>query len=172
MDIQTLHDKQEITELMALYAAAIDRRDGPLLTRVFTADARLHYGVMDISVQTLIEMLRSDAQPFIMTHHQVGNVLVQFVAPDRATAVSYVSATHRARERSRFRDEMICARYVDKVVRQDGRWRIQDRLLIYDWSHVFTGDDTNWWDRGGDAVATGSPAPEDLTSKFLEHYGR
>jgi SnoaL-like domain len=172
MNIQALHDKQEITELMALYAAAIDRRDGRLLERVFTADAKLHYGVMDMTVETLIGMLRSDAQPFLMTHHHVGNVLVQFEDADRATVVSYVSATHRARERNRFRDEMIRARYLDRVVRQDGRWRIQDRLLIYDWSHVFAGDDTNWWDHGGDAVVTGAPAPHDITSKFLEHYGR
>ena len=43
MDLQTLADRAEITDLLTRYAHAVDRQDWDLFRTVFTPDARIDY---------------------------------------------------------------------------------------------------------------------------------
>ena len=43
MDLQTLIDRAEITDLLTRYARAVDRQDWELFRTVFTPDAHIDY---------------------------------------------------------------------------------------------------------------------------------
>ena len=43
VDLQTLSDRAEITDLLTRYARAVDRQDWDLSRSVFTPDARIDY---------------------------------------------------------------------------------------------------------------------------------
>ena len=172
-EIQELLDKQAIAELTYLYASAIDRSDFELLATLFTPDAMLHYGVFEAPASKLVAGARGGRPaPYLMTHHQMGNLLVQFDGHDRATAVSYLHAVHRAQRDGGAIDEMVRARYFDRLVKQEGRWRFSERTLIFDWSQIVPAAAANWWDRGGDACHVGARVPDDHTTQFLRGYLR
>lgn len=166
-----LLDKQAIMETTYRYAQGIDRRDPEVLSSIFTSDAMLHYGagLYDGPASALIANWGpGQSSPFVRTHHQVGNILIQFQAADRATAITYLSAVHRARRNGKLVDETIRARYLDKLVKQNGNWRFAERNLVYDWSHVAPADETWWWEQPGASGVSGAHGAADPSVAFLE----
>jgi hypothetical protein len=165
-----LLDKQAIMEVIYKYAEGIDRRDPELLSSIFTPDAMLHYGkgLFDGPARDLIARW-GPGQPsrFLHTHHQVGNILIEFQAADRATAVTYLTAVHRALRDGRRVDENLRARYLDKLIKQGDTWRIAQRDLVYDWSHIGPADETSWWEQPGAAAVTGAHGATDLSGAYL-----
>jgi hypothetical protein len=163
-----LLDKQAIAETIYRYAQAIDRRDPDLLASVFVVDGRLHLGTYDGDAGDLVARWRS-GQPtdFLLTHHQVGNILIEFRGPDRAIATTYLTALQRARRDGNLVDEIVRARYLDRLVKQDDQWRFSERTLVYDWSHVAPADEGWWWDQPGASALTGERGCRDPSRAFL-----
>jgi hypothetical protein len=165
-----LLDKQAIMETIYRYAQGIDRRDSECLSAVFTADAVLHYGagLYDGPASALVASWRAgNASPFALTHHQVGNILIQFEGADRASSITYLTAVHRALRAGTWVDETVRARYLDRLVKQGETWRFAERTLIYDWSHVAPADKTFWWEQPGAAASTGAHGEADPSVAFL-----
>ena len=85
-DVQAVHDKIEITELLYRYARACDTKDWPLLTSVFTADAHLDYTSARCPAGSRDEMvgwLEQALSAVPMTQHFITNVEID-LAGDRA----------------------------------------------------------------------------------------
>ena len=168
-ELRELLDKQAIAELLHAYGEGIDRRDPELLERVFTADCQLHYGGYDHPARVLIDSWRMDQpSPFLMTHHLYGNIVVQFHGVERARSITYFFAQHRARHESRIMDEMVRGRYLDRLLKRDGRWRFAERTIVFDWSKITPADGTNWWDAPGDPAKVGAHGPADPAWRFLD----
>ena len=129
-------DEQEIRQLAELYAQAVDRRDGPLLTSLFTED-----GIIDsrhrLTGRTEIAGVpaRLDAM-FVATQHAVNNHTVE-LAGDAATGEAYCTASHiRRTPAGGLENHMWAIRYQDRYVRQDGRWLFAHRVLVIDWTET------------------------------------
>jgi hypothetical protein len=163
-----LLDKQSIAETIYRYAQAIDRRDPDVMASVFVVEGRLHLGTYDGDVGDLVNRWRSGEQTdFLLTHHRVGNILIQFRGPDRAVAITYLTALQRARHDGNLVDEIVRARYLDRLVKQGGTWRFSERTLVYDWSHVAPADRGWWWDQPGASALTGERGSNDPSVAFL-----
>jgi 3-phenylpropionate/cinnamic acid dioxygenase small subunit len=172
-ELQDLLDKQAISDLIHAYAEGIDRRDHALLARLFSADARLHYGAYDQPASALVQNWRVDIpSPFIMTHHLVGNIRIRLQPGQaegrRARSITYLYAVHRARRDGALVDEMVRARYLDRLLKQDGSWRFVERTLVFDWSRVAPADASNWWDQPGPPARTGAHGAADPATGFLD----
>ena len=164
-----LLDKQAIMETIYRYAQGIDRRDSECLSSIFTRDAVLHYGagLYEGPASMLVANWRAGApSPFAMTHHQVGNILIQFDGAEHARSITYLTAAHRALRAGAWVDEIIRARYLDRLVKQGETWRFSERTLVYDWSHVAPADKTFWWEQPGAAAATGAHGSADPSVAF------
>ncbi|EME19515.1 nuclear transport factor 2 family protein [Rhodococcus triatomae] len=79
MDLRTIADRIEITDLLTRYAQAVDTKDWSLYRTVFTADAAIDYttaggpaGSLDEVVTQLAPML----DLFARTQHFVSNIAV------------------------------------------------------------------------------------------------
>jgi hypothetical protein len=82
--------------------------------------------------------------PLTGTHHQTGNMLIR-VEGDTAWAETYVTAFHAVPTTAPpgtfwgGRDEpyegVAGGRYVDRLERRDGRWKIAERQTLVEWRH-------------------------------------
>lgn len=92
MDLQTLSDRAEITDLITRYATAVDRRDWDLYRSIFTPDAHIDYtsaGGIAGSLDEVSRWLGEVLAVFEASQHLVANFDVS-VDGDRATATAMV----------------------------------------------------------------------------------
>lgn len=77
MDIQSVHDKLEIQELLSRYARGVDDKDWDLYRSVFTADAHIDYtsaGAIAGSVDEVIGFLMEGFSAIPWSQHYITNV--------------------------------------------------------------------------------------------------
>jgi len=149
--LTALRDRAAIFDVLALFCERVDEYDIPGLAAVFTADCFTDYGPgrggpVHGRAEVLARIGRGQAE-FRRTHHQLGQARVT-VDGDTAEAVTYVTATHEHRDGRRSRVHL---RYLDRMQRTDGGWRIAERRAHAD---VVEGmDDVAWvWTSRRDAA--------------------
>lgn len=169
-ELRELLDKQAIAELHYAYAEGIDRRDHRLLEQVFTEDCQLHYGAYDHPARVMIDSWRADRPAmFLMTHHLYGNIVVRFHGADRARSITYFFAHHQVAASGGVMDEMVRGRYLDRLIKQAGRWRFAERTIVFDWSRIAPADTSHWWgDAPGNPAKVGAHGPSDPAFGFLD----
>lgn len=123
-----LLDKQAITEVLYAYCAHLDRMDLDALAALFTDDCVVEYGPEPRLQSHGAAGLRRDLARmwrWARTSHHLSNVVVT-VEDDgvHAGATSYVLAWH---ERPDGSTATMMGQYRDRLVREDGRWRISRR---------------------------------------------
>lgn len=126
--------ESEIKALQMRYCRGADRMDFDLMRSCFHPDATTDFGFFGGSVDAFLEAGREGMKNFLCTTHNTGNQLIE-VSGDRAWAEHYTVATHRlpAEGTLPLRDFITAVRYVDRLERRDGEWRILSRKLVLDW---------------------------------------
>ncbi len=123
-------DRAEITEAMYRYARATDWNEPDRHRTVFVDDctfATPHSGDIH-GIDAVVEWMEGVLPRFDATQHLIGNISIEFVGSDGATAVSYVRAWHRyVAERP---DLVLWGEYHDRWVRADDGWRIAERRVL------------------------------------------
>jgi hypothetical protein len=66
-------------------------------------------------------------------YHQLGQSLIK-VEGDEAGAETYFFAAAEAEEENGKTCNFLGGRFVDRLVREDGRWLIQNRVVVRDWT--------------------------------------
>jgi hypothetical protein len=140
MDAQTLQalaDRQAITEVIYRYCRAMDRIDEDLGYSVFHEDAIADYGVeiFQGSGRGFIDFVSAQHRRSLTHHHQVANILIELDG-DRAASEAYVCAILRAGAEDHPMQVTTWGRYLDQWSRRDGRWAIDKRVVVRDFSEV------------------------------------
>lgn len=141
MDIDDLVAQQEIRDVLIRYTRGIDRMDADLVRSTYHPDAHDDHGAYQGDVDGFIEWVQRALSYFDATMHFIGNQLVE-VDGDVAHAESYCVAYHRRRARpgvdgeqgEEGHDLVTALRYVDRLERRGGVWRIADRKCVFDWT--------------------------------------
>ncbi|MBH0122625.1 nuclear transport factor 2 family protein [Rhodococcus sp. CX] len=154
--LQLVYDRQQIIEVLHRYARAIDRCDIKLLESVYHEDATDAHGSFDGNAHEFAAfMVPRLAEQTTYSIHHVTNELVE-VDGDRAIAESCLLGYHRipgGRDSVArfFGDEyadraeadgtlegeheyLTGGRYLDKLLRRDGVWRIWRRRITVEWN--------------------------------------
>jgi hypothetical protein len=123
----------------------VDRRDRDLFLSAFHADGVLV--LLDYSDPTQVRATRSghgelgDVTELITrydkTFHFIGNTRYDLEG-DRATGEVYCVAHHLTTDRHGGTDYVMMIRYLDTYTRRDGRWGIEERRLVTDWTELRT----------------------------------
>lgn len=126
-----------IKEVQVRYCRACDRTDFEALRACFHPHATADYGHGVWNLDEYIAHATSMSANFIATTHNTGNQLVELDG-DVAWAEHYIVATHRwpLDENGDTRDLTAGVRYVDRMERHDGEWRIARRVMVLDWHRV------------------------------------
>lgn len=131
---ETLLDRQAIVDVLHRYAAAIDGKHWDLLADVFVPGADVDYsplGGARAPYPEITKWLSTSLAPFA-TQHMLSNYVVE-VDGDRATARSYLQATHGRTTDGVTTYHVFGGCYVDELIRVDADWRIAHRMLYPQW---------------------------------------
>lgn len=122
-----------IQKVQLRYCRAIDRRDWDLLRSCFHSDAVYDCWGFRGGVEDLVHWASEGLKGFDRTSHFTGNQYVE-VDGDFADAEHYLRGYHRrgATATAPATDWTVNIRYVDRMVRRDGQWRILSRLIVMD----------------------------------------
>jgi len=130
--VECLADRAAIDDLLNLHSRGLDRQDVEAIREAYWPDAEVDYGAYKgnahIFAGLVVEAL---AGGYELTRHSLSNTLVSFFG-GRALAESSVSAAHLligASEEMQF-----YGRYLDKLERRDGQWKLLHRQVVIDWS--------------------------------------
>jgi hypothetical protein len=131
--LQELLDKQAIREVMNRYCRGVDRRDPDMIASAYHPDAYDDHCGWEFSGETVgpgIAQWMSDVT--LMTSHQITNITVA-IDGDFAGAESYYTETHILKPvdgATECTKGITVGRYVDRLERRDGEWRIIHRRVV------------------------------------------
>ena len=123
---QWLLDRAEIHDLMMQYALGIDLRDYDRVARCFASSFHAQYGDREFTDTDALIAFVSGVEHFASTTHFLGSQLIE-VDRDDAWMHTYSLVTHRPDDADVSGHWFAAGRYLDHLVREDGRWRIAHR---------------------------------------------
>ncbi|MEU1525434.1 nuclear transport factor 2 family protein [Nocardia rhamnosiphila] len=137
--LQWLLDQQEIRDVVARYTRAIDRRDWDLLRTCYHPGAIDRHTGFEGDIETFIAFLDEVLPRYPSTQHLVGQQYVE-IDGDVARCESYGMATHHSGPGGDPATDYTSGfRYIDRMERRDGEWRIADRIAVRDWTRSDSG---------------------------------
>jgi hypothetical protein len=136
--------KQAITALLHRRGRAADAKDIAAIVLEHVPGSRDTHGIFDGTIEEFMEYLRTHNyadERYGLQRHTISNVLIEFHSPTSAAVESYHHAYHRLVLDSLPYDVLIGGRYYDQCVEVNGRWLLECRSVIYDWSSSSLGHD-------------------------------
>ena len=138
--VDELVAKQAITDVIYTYCRALDRMDWDLAHTVWHADGTADYGagMYQGTGAGFLEWVWQQHAAMMGHSHQITNVLIE-VDGDRAASEAYVTAALRLEQDANAQATEIVSRgrYVDTWSRRDGRWAIDHRRFVEDFTTTY-----------------------------------
>jgi len=156
--LQQLLDQQACAQVMMTYCRAIDHCDEALLRSLFHADAYHRHGFEGPSSDPSRPSQLGKPGDFVAfalgvlaththTHHQLGNIFIEVEADGvRAYTEAYFTAYHRMRAKGDPQaaanaydtqmDFWVGGRYMDRMEKRAGVWKIAYRVGMTDWTRI------------------------------------
>jgi hypothetical protein len=134
MEIAELLAKYEIHELLMRCIRAFDTQEWDVVRECFHPGAIHDHGTWRGPIDELIEREIVTYQKLVGNFHFAGNELIT-VDGDTARSELYSVCWHRCRaEDPEPEIDLVSGmRYLDRLERRDGVWRIADRVVAIDW---------------------------------------
>jgi hypothetical protein len=137
-----LIDREAIRDCVARVARGEDRRDAELLRGAYWPDATDDHGIFVGTFDEYLAWVVPGAAAVLTTLHTLGQSLIE-LRGEHALAETHVTAYHRIDMGTEHRDLVIGGRYVDRMHKRNGEWRIATRTMLYDWQRDF-GRSVDW----------------------------
>jgi ketosteroid isomerase-like protein len=140
--LQGLLDKNSIEQVLIRYCEAADAADENLLRSVFHVDGTdEHAGMFAGTIDELAPKMVKMHDKFSLTQHIVSNVVIELKG-DIAHSRCQVTAHHRYEEQGKSYHLTAGGRYLDRLEKREGEWRIAHRNTHMDWSLTHLVDDS------------------------------
>jgi 3-phenylpropionate/cinnamic acid dioxygenase small subunit len=131
--LQSLLDRQEISDLLVRYTTALDAKDWELLESCFTkSPVFVHPGGRLVGFTEILARTSAALTPLTITQHLLGNLVVE-VNGDTARASCYFRAQHVRTGTPGGDTYIIAGRYIDTLSRTSLGWKIAERVQSYMW---------------------------------------
>ncbi len=134
VELERMIEERAILEVLNRYCRGIDRLDEELIRSCYHEDSTDDHGVYKgrgIDFAGFVIPVLSKA--FTATMHTLGQSIVEWECEDKARAETYVVARHRRKEGEGEMLETVGARYVDRLEKRAGEWKLLDRIVVYEW---------------------------------------
>jgi len=135
--LDQLESRQQITELLYAYARGNDRVDAELLRACFWPESTHKHGGFDGTSSDFIDFAIKIITPLKFTAHHISNVSIELKG-DAALSECHYFAHHRrtAKSGEGEEDAFFEGRYIDRLERRGGVWKIIQRRGLSDFSTV------------------------------------
>jgi len=153
--LDEVEDRQKVYEVLARYCRALDRCDLELMRTVYWEDGIDDHGVFCGNAQEFAGFIIREIQEwFELTMHAICNVLIELdgetahvesylisycqVKADRARIEGVFGPTYLQRfvgaNEPAPQDFLYGGRYVDRLEKRNGVWRVAKRTVVMDWN--------------------------------------
>jgi len=146
-------DRLQIQDAIFRYCRGIDRQDYDAVRSTYHSDAIDLHGPYQGSVDGLIEWMKDRHKSVPFSLHSVTNMLIEFADNDLAIVETYMTCTQYYPAESKAtlsqlsggesgkagvaNHLVLFARYIDRVERRDGLWKVGHRTIAFDSSMMF-----------------------------------
>jgi hypothetical protein len=141
-ELVALLARDKIRDCIARLARGEDRRDAVLIRGACWPDSTSDFGVFSGSFDQYLAWVVPGSPAIPVTQHMLGQSVID-LRGDTALAETYVNSYHRIVMEATARDIIIGGRYLDRMERRLGEWRIAQRTMLYDWYQDF-GASVDW----------------------------
>jgi len=131
--IQTLLDRQAITDVLHRYCRGCDQADEAALRSCFHPDATHQHGSFTGRSQDFVDLAMRIVRPLQMCKHMLSNLTIA-IDGDTAHSECHYLAYHRRADADSGNEEdyFAAGRYLDRLERRDDDWRIAHRVGLID----------------------------------------
>ncbi len=149
---QRIADRFMIQDLMYRWCRAVDRLDKQGMLDIFWPGAIDSHGPYIGPAEGLVDWILERHKPIAVSSHFIGNLLIEFADENTALVESYVRTIQQYPPEAKQQlaqltggaagrpdaavDMFTSSRYIDRVERRDGQWRIARRDLAQDWKQI------------------------------------
>jgi SnoaL-like domain len=134
--LEDLLAKQQIHEVIMRYCRGVDRLDPDLLRTVYHPDGYDNHGGFRGKADDFIAWVIPEMRKLYKnTNHFICNELVE-VNGNFAYSESYFVAYHRFDRDGKEYDMVFGGRYIDKLERRAGDWKILKRNVLHDFNRI------------------------------------
>lgn len=133
-EVQDLLDRQKIQQLMMRYCRGVDRVDRALIASCYHPEGTCEFGSLLLQGgENVGQAIAQAAGGYQLTFHMIGNHLAEIRGDVAAAETYFFSATTVAAESGEKQLRVRAGRYVDRVERREGEWKIRTRVVVEDW---------------------------------------
>lgn len=138
-DLHTFIEKQRIQELLLRSARGDDRLDRDLIASLFHPEGTCEFGALLLEgADTIADAIVKAAGGCLLTYHLLGMPLIELRGDVAAGETYFLATSSIAGENEGDKIlRMRSGRYLDRIEKRDGTWRISVRTVIEDWSKSF-----------------------------------
>lgn len=131
-DLLAMLERDRIRECIINLARGEDRRNAEAIRASYWPDSTTDYGVFKGNFDEYLAWVVPGSPAIPCTQHILGQTFID-LRGDSALAETHVTSYHRVNMGSEERDTVIGGRYLDRVEKRGGEWRIAQRTMLYDW---------------------------------------
>ncbi|CAG2127130.1 nuclear transport factor 2 family protein [Cupriavidus plantarum] len=144
--------RMQIQDLMFRWCRAVDRLDRQGMLDIFWPGAIDSHGPYIGPAEGLVEWILVRHRPIATSSHFIGNMLIEFASDNVALVETYVRTIQQYPAEAKQQlaqltggaagdmdlpmDMFTSSRYLDRMERREGTWRIAHRDLIQDWKQI------------------------------------
>jgi hypothetical protein len=169
--LKAILDHHEITQTLKEYCHGCDRCDEERMASVYLEDGFDDHGNFKGPGREFAHLMTARILSTTESlFHMLGQSLID-VRGDEAGAETYFLAVSRdTREDGAPMCNQLGGRFVDKLERREGRWRIKHRIVVRDWS-ISMPIEADWTARAGLVDGQRSSADPSFAALGLAHGG-
>lgn len=133
--LQEMLDHYEITKTLSEYCHACDRCDETQMGSVYVEDSWDDHGALQAKGRDFARLMT--AQILARTNtlaHLLGQSLIKVNGDEAAAETYFLAVSHSDGEDGARMCNQLGGRFVDRLQRENGRWRIKHRCVVRDWS--------------------------------------
>jgi hypothetical protein len=135
-ELKSLLEREKIRDCIAHLARGEDRRDAKLISASYWSDSTTDYGVFLGTFDEYLAWVVPGSPAIPVTQHVLGQSIIDLKG-ESALVETHVTSYHRIIMGEEERDTVIGGRYLDRLEKRGGEWRIAQRTMLYDWFQDF-----------------------------------
>jgi hypothetical protein len=130
--LKSLLERDQIRECIARLARGEDRRNAQMISACYWPDSTTDYGVFQGSFSDYLAWVVPGSDLIKDTQHVLGQSVIEIEGTE-ARVETHVISYHRVAFGEEERDTRIGGRYLDRLQKRGGEWKISARAMLYDW---------------------------------------
>lgn len=148
MDTSRDQDRRAIQECLFRYVRGVDRKNWDMVRAAYHPDAHDDHGNYKGGIDGFIASLVKRHATIEQSMHVVGNIVIDFAGPDSALMEAYFITHQRIGPEAgdarlpylrgapiapdQAVETEVVGRYVDRMTRRDGAWKIAHRTVVFE----------------------------------------